>query len=53
MAPESRQWAWDLYHSPEFQEVEGRYIEIHRELLCLPPGPKRSRLVDEAMELER
>ena len=44
-------WASCLYHSPEFQDVLARYVEIHRELKDLPPGPKRRRLVQEAYAL--
>ena len=50
--PDELQWASALYHSAAFQKVEARYIEIHRELLHLRPGPRRSQLVDEACRLQ-
>jgi hypothetical protein len=48
-----REWARGLYHSPGFQSVRARYIEISRALDTTPPGPERSRLVEELYELER
>ncbi len=48
-----RKWASGLYHSPGFQSVRERYIEIARALDTTPPGPARSRLVEEMHELER
>lgn len=45
-------WAAGLYDSEEFRGVASRYIEIHRELLDLPPGPIRTRLVREAFALK-
>lgn len=48
----ARQWAEKLYHSQPFRAVLSRYIEIHRELLNLAPGPKRTRLVTEASTLK-
>ena len=48
-----REWASRLYHSPGFQSVRARYIEISRLLDTTPPGPVRSRLVEEMYELER
>ena len=47
-----REWASGLYHSPGFQSVRERYIEISRALDTTPPGPERSRLVEEMYELE-
>ena len=47
-----RDWANRLYHSPGFQSVRGRYIEIARALDITRPGPERSRLVEEMEELE-
>jgi hypothetical protein len=47
----ARKWAADLYRSEEFQALAARYIEIHKLLLTTPPGPERSRLVDEALAL--
>ena len=46
------QWAAELCDSQEFKTVASRYIGIHRELLNLPPGPKRTRLVREAFSLK-
>jgi hypothetical protein len=48
-----REWASRLYNSPGFQSVRARYIEISRALDSTPPGPERSRLVEEMYELER
>jgi len=48
-----REWAAGLYRSPGFQSVRARYIEISRALDTTPPGPERSRLVEEMSELER
>lgn len=48
-----RKWASRLSHSPGFQSVRDRYIEISRLLDTTPPGPERSRLVEEMYELER
>jgi hypothetical protein len=48
-----REWASGLYHSPGFQSVRARYIEISRALDTTPPGPERSRLVKQMHELER
>ena len=45
-------WAADLYESPGFQSVRARFIEIERLLDSTPPGPERSRLVDEASDLK-
>ncbi len=47
-----REWAAGLYHSPGFTSVRARYIEISRALDTTPPGPVRSRLVEELSELE-
>ena len=46
-----RKWASGLYQSPGFQSVRARYIEISRALDTTPPGPARSRLVEEMYEL--
>jgi hypothetical protein len=48
-----REWASGLYHSPGFQSVRGRYIEIAKALDTTRPGLERSRLVEEMHELER
>ncbi len=47
-----REWAARLYRSEGFQSVRARYIEISRLLDNTPPGPERSRLVEEMYELE-
>ncbi len=46
------QWVKDTHDSPEFCRIRARYIEIHAQLKFEPPGPKRSRLVNEACGLE-
>ena len=48
-----REWASRLYRSPGFQSVRARYVEIGRLLDTTPPGPERSRLVEELDDLER
>jgi hypothetical protein len=48
-----REWASGLYHSPGFTSVRARYIEISRALNTTPPGPERSRVVEEMGKLER
>jgi hypothetical protein len=47
-----REWAAGLYHSPGFQSVRARYIEISRLLDTTPPGPERNRLVEQMDEPE-
>ncbi len=47
-----REWASGLYHSPGFQSVRERYIEISRALDTTRPGSERSRLVEEMEKLE-
>ncbi len=47
-----REWASRLYNSPGFQSLRARYIEISGLLDTTPPGPERSRLVEEMCELE-
>jgi len=41
-----------LYHSPDFQGVRARFIEIGRALNTTPPGPERTRLVAEWHKLD-
>jgi hypothetical protein len=48
-----RDWGSGLYHSPGFQSVRARYIEIARALDTTRTGPERNRLVKEMHELER
>jgi hypothetical protein len=50
---EEREWASGLCHSPGFQSVRERFIEIARALDTTRPGPDRSRLVEEMHKLER
>jgi hypothetical protein len=47
-----REWASGLYHSPGFQSIRSRYIEISKALGNTPRGPERSRLVEEMHKLE-
>jgi len=47
-----REWAARLYYRPGFQPLRARCIEISRALDTRPPGPQRSRLVDELYKLE-
>jgi hypothetical protein len=49
----ARQWAAKLCHSEQFMAVLSRYIEIHRQLLNMLPGPRRTRLVTEASSLKQ
>jgi hypothetical protein len=46
------QWAKETFQSPAFSQVRARYIEIYEQLRHEPPGPRRSRLVNEATGLE-
>ena len=48
----AREWARQRYESEEFRRIRDRFIEIHRELADLRPGPRRSELVREASALE-
>ena len=47
-----QEWASGRYRSPGFQSVRERYIEISKALDTMPPGPERSRLVEEMYKLE-
>ena len=47
-----REWAAHLYKSPGFRSVRARYIEISALLDNTPPGPARSRLVEQMYELK-
>ncbi len=49
---EALQWVRETYHSPEMAEVRERYIDIERQLVTEPRGPKHSQLVEEALALE-
>jgi hypothetical protein len=46
------QWAGETYHSPQLSQVRARYIEIYRQLKNERPGPRRTKLVQEAFELQ-
>ena len=48
----AREWARQRYKSEGFRRIRDRFIEIHKELADLPPGPRRSELVREASALE-
>jgi hypothetical protein len=50
---EALDWASRCYHHPAFEAIRTRYVEIARQLLEEPRGPRRNRLVDESMALER
>ncbi len=49
--PPVLQWAYTVYASAPIQHVRRRYMAIYHQLKTEPPGPKRSRLVDEAFRL--
>jgi len=49
---EEKAWADDLYESSGFRSARERFIEIERLLDSTPPGPERSRLVNEASDLK-
>jgi hypothetical protein len=46
------QWVHTVYHSEPMRRIRDRYIAIYTELKEEPPGPKRSRLVEEAFQLQ-
>jgi len=50
--PSARQWVHSLYHREPMRRVRDRYIMIYTQLKEEPPGPKRSRLVEEADQLQ-
>ncbi len=47
-----RRWAGRLWQCGEFREARERYIELGHRLRFLPPGPERSRVVQEMSRLE-
>jgi hypothetical protein len=49
--PAALHWAHAVYTSAPMQRVQCRYIAIYHQLQTEPPGPKRSRLVNEAFRL--
>jgi hypothetical protein len=49
--PAALHWAHTVYVSVPMQRVRRRYIAIYHQLKTEPPGPKRSRLVNEAFQL--
>jgi hypothetical protein len=50
--PPALQWVHALYSSEPWRRVRCRYIAIYTQLKDEPPGPKRSRLVEEAFQLQ-
>ena len=48
---EELDWVRDLYQSKAFHGVRARYIELHKQLKNLPPGPERTKQVTEASSL--
>jgi hypothetical protein len=46
------QWTRETYESPDMRRDRERFIEIYRQLRTEPRGPKRTALVQEAIELE-
>jgi hypothetical protein len=50
--PPSLQWVNALYSSEPWRRVRCRYIAIYTQLKDEPPGPKRSRLIEEAFQLQ-
>jgi hypothetical protein len=49
--PAALHWARTVYQRAPMQRVRRRYIAIYHQLQTDPPGPKRSRLVNEAFRL--
>jgi tetratricopeptide (TPR) repeat protein len=49
--PAALHWAHTVYQRAPMQRVRRRYIVIYHQLQTEPPGPKRSRLVNEAFRL--
>lgn len=49
--PAALRWAHTVYQRAPMQRVRRRYIAIYYQLKTEPPGPKRSRLVNEAFRL--
>jgi hypothetical protein len=50
--PLAREWVRTVYDSESMRQVRDRYIAIYTQLKAEPPGPKRSRLVEEAFQLQ-
>jgi hypothetical protein len=50
--PSALQWVHTIYHREPMRRVRDRYIEIYTQLKEEPPGPTRSRLVEEAYALQ-
>lgn len=44
-------WAKEIYYQPDVTKIRDRYIEIFHQLKNEPVGPKRSELVNEALQL--
>lgn len=49
--PSALEWARAVYDSEPMRRVRDRYIAIYTQLKEEPPGPTRSRLVEEAFQL--
>jgi hypothetical protein len=50
--PSALQWVHSLYHREPMRRVQDRYIVIYTQLKEEPPGPTRSRPVEEAYQLQ-
>jgi hypothetical protein len=50
--PSALQWVYSVYHREPMRRVRDRYIAIYTALKEEPHGPKRSRLVEEAFQLQ-
>jgi hypothetical protein len=50
--PPALHWVHALYYSEPWRRVRCRYMAIYKQLKDEPPGPKRSRLVEEAFQLQ-
>jgi hypothetical protein len=50
--PPALQWVNALYSGEPWRRIRCRYIAIYTQLKDEPPGPKRSRLVEEAFQLQ-
>ena len=50
--PPALQWVHALYSSEPCRRVRCRYIALYTQLKDEPPGPKQSRLVEEAFQLQ-
>ncbi len=46
------EWISEQYHREKFKAIREKYIDIHRQLITEPRGPKRTELVEQASKLE-